>query len=216
MIAVNVKSVLPAAVLAVVVSAAAWAEDNAGPPVSGQELQAKLQYCKTCHGVSGQGYSGASPIPRLAGQQTEYIENQLLAFTDKRRENIYMFNVAHVLSPGMRTALAKHFHDLNAPPSASASKELAPAGKKIFEEGVPEKEVPACASCHGADAKGNGPFPRLAGQSAGYIVRTLTNWDKIRGKDPANPDNSAIMQPVIHGLTPPQIAEVAAYLDYLD
>jgi len=216
MIVVNTKSILPAALLSVVLGSAAWGEDKAGPQVNEAELKAKLQYCKTCHGASGQGYSGATLIPRLAGQQTEYFENQLLAFTDKRRENIYMFNVAHVLTPAMRTALAKHFHDLNAAPSASTSKDLVSAGKKIFEEGVPDKDVPACASCHGADAKGNGPFPRLAGQSSGYIIRTLTNWDKIRGKDPANPDNSAIMQPILHGLIPSQIAAVAAYLDNLE
>jgi len=216
MTTLTAKSILPVAILALVQTSAVLAQDKAGPPVSETELRAKLQYCKTCHGASGQGYSGASPIPRLAGQQIEYIENQLLAFTDKRRENIYMFNVAHVLTPNMRAALAKHFHDLNAPPSASVPKDSAAAGKKIFEEGVPDKEVPPCASCHGADAKGNGPFPRLAGQSAGYIIRTLTNWDKIRGKDPANPDNSAIMQPILHGLTPAQIVTVAAYLDNLE
>ena len=38
-------------------------------------------------------------MPRLAGQQTEYIENQLNAFIERRRQNPVMFNVAHVLNP---------------------------------------------------------------------------------------------------------------------
>ena len=40
-------------------------------------------------------------MPRLAGQQPEYIEAQLRAFIERRRTNPIMFNVAHVLSPSM-------------------------------------------------------------------------------------------------------------------
>ena len=32
-----------------------------------------------------------TPIPRLAGQQTEYMENQLKAFIERRRENKFMY-----------------------------------------------------------------------------------------------------------------------------
>jgi cytochrome c553 len=41
-------------------------------------------------------------------------------------------------------------------------------------------------------------------------------WDRVRGQDPKNPDNSAMMQPILHGLTQAQISAVAAYLDYLE
>jgi cytochrome c553 len=68
------------------------------------------------------------------------------------------------------------------------------------EEGIPNSDVPPCASCHGPQAKGDGAFPRLAGQLHDYIMRKLTNWDKERGQDPANPDTSAIMQPIAHSL----------------
>ena len=44
----------------------------------------------------------------------------------------------------------------------------------------------------------------------------MTNWDKERGQDKANPDNSAIMQPIAHNLTEAQIKAVAAYLSYLE
>jgi cytochrome c553 len=84
--------------------------------VSSQELQAKINYCKTCHGVSGQGYRGAFPMPRLVGQQPEYLENQLRAFIERRRTNPVMFNVAHVLNPSMLMGLAAHFKDLNPKP----------------------------------------------------------------------------------------------------
>jgi cytochrome c553 len=184
--------------------------------VSTRDLRDKVDYCKTCHGLSGQGFRGAFPMPRLAGQQPEYIENQLKAFTEKRRTNPVMFNVAHALSPAMLTALTNEFRELNPKPLGGAPRELTATGKKIYEEGVPGTDIPACASCHGAGAKGNGPFPRLAGQLHDYILRKLTNWSKERGQDPAKPDTSAIMEPIAHGLSPSQVAAVAAYLSYLE
>jgi cytochrome c553 len=183
---------------------------------SDRELQAKLDYCKTCHGVHGQGYHGAFPIPRLAGQQPEYIENQLRAFIEHRRENKFMFTVAHVLSPEMIKALATQFSALSPKPLAGAPKELAATGKRLYEQGITEANVPPCTNCHGPDAKGNGPFPRLAGQLDDYIVRKLANWDKERGQDPAHPDTSALMEPIAHNLSESQIKSVAAYLNYLE
>jgi len=68
---------LLATLLAIVVPGAGRAEDTG--TVSARELQAKIQYCSECHQPSGQGYRAATPIPRLAGQQTEYFQNQLHA-----------------------------------------------------------------------------------------------------------------------------------------
>ena len=127
-----------------------------------------------------------------------------------------MFNVAHVLTPAMLDALATSFHDLNPKPLGGGSAALVPEGKKIYQEGVPTADVPPCASCHGPEAKGDGEFPRLAGQLSGYVVNKLTNWTKERGQDPAKPDTSAIMQPIAHSLTEQQVKAVAAYLSYVE
>lgn len=209
-------SVLLAAACAIAVCAVARAEDKGNAAVPKQELEAKLAYCKTCHGVSGQGFRGSFPMPRLAGQQPEYLQNQLQAFIERRRTNPVMFNVAHVLSPAMLKALAEHFKDLNPKPLGGAPKDIVAAGKKIYEDGVPSAEVPPCATCHGAEAKGADAFPRLAGQLNDYIAKKLMNWSKERGQDPAKPDNSAIMQPIAHNLTEAQVQAVAAYLSYLE
>jgi cytochrome c553 len=56
----------------------------------------------------------------------------------------------------------------------------------------------------------------LAGQLDDYIFNKLTNWSKERGQNAANPDSSAIMEPIAHGLTKPQIEAVAAYVSYLE
>src|ERR1700676_3493383 len=95
---------LQTAILAVAVACAARADDQ--HTASSGSVQAKLSYCKDCHGPSAQGYRGYFPIPRLAGQQAAYLENQLRAFIEHRRTNNVMFNVAHALSTSMISALA--------------------------------------------------------------------------------------------------------------
>ena len=212
----NSKSVLLISALAILASAPVAAEDKGAAAVAPQVLKAKTDYCKTCHGLDGQGFRGSFPMPRLAGQQPEYLANQLQAFIDRRRTNPVMFNVAHVLDPAMVKALAAHFQHLNPKPLGGASNALVGEGKKIYEEGVPGANVPPCASCHQPDAKGADAFPRLAGQLPDYVYRKLTNWDKERGQDKANPDTSAIMQPIAHDLTDAQIKAVAAYVSQLD
>ena len=118
----NLRPLLLTAAFAIAVSAAAHAEDKDKAAVPKQELEAKIDYCKTCHGVSGQGFRGAFPMPRLAGQQPEYLENQLQAFIERRRTNPVMFNVAHVLSPPMLTALADAFQGSRSQAAGRSSK----------------------------------------------------------------------------------------------
>ena len=166
------------------------------PPFQARTSGPSCNIARSCHGVSAQGFLGYYPIPRLAGQQVAYIQNQLQGFSEHKRTNNIMFNVGHVLSPAMIAALANSFHDLDPKPLANAPKELVAAGKQIYEEGVAGANVPACASCHGKEAKGTGQFPRLAGQLYAYVSLQLTNWSKERrrghlrhyGADRARPD----------------------------
>ena len=210
----SLRSASLIAALAIVFFAADRAETAFAGPVSKSQLQAKLQYCKTCHGLSGQGFRGYFPIPRLAGQQPQYIENQLRAFLEHRRTNPVMLNVTHGLSPWMIPALAEQFKNLHPHPLGGGPKASMAFGKKIFEEGLPDSNVPACFACHGPDAKGHGEIPRLAGQLYWYIVKALTGWTKERGHGSAK-DLSAIMVPTTHNLTYREVEAVAAYLSYL-
>src|SRR5271167_4523350 len=61
------------------------AEDKTAATAAPKDVAAKLAYCEVCHGVSAQGFHGYYPIPRLAGQQVEYLKNQLQAFIEHRR-----------------------------------------------------------------------------------------------------------------------------------
>ena len=198
---------LQASMLALASSVACHAEERGG-------IEAKIEYCQTCHGLSAQGYRGWFPMPRLAGQQPQYIENQLRAFIERRRTNPVMQNVAHVLSPSMVSALATHFKHLDPKPIGGAPRGSVATGKRIFEEGLPESNVPACSACHGTEGKGQNEIPRLAGQLYEYMVGQLTGWAKVRGQGSAV-DTSAIMAPTAHNLTRSQVEAVAAYVSYL-
>jgi cytochrome c553 len=209
---IGLRLILQSAVLVMAFSAGAHAQERMAPARGG--LEAKLEYCKTCHGLSGQGYYGWFPMPRLAGQQPQYMENQLRAFIERRRTNPIMANVAHALSPGMVSALSAHFKSLDPRPLGGGPRGSTSLGKRIYEEGLPESNVPACSACHGTDGKGQNEIPRLAGQLYAYTVGQLTGWGKIRGQGTAV-DTSAVMAPTAHNLTRSQIEAVAAYVSYL-
>jgi cytochrome c553 len=209
---IGLRLILQSAVLAMAFSAGGHAQERMAPARGG--LEAKLEYCKTCHGQSGQGYYGWFAMPRLAGQQPQYMENQLHAFIERRRTNPIMTNVAHALSPSMVSALSAHFKALDPRPLGGAPRSPTALGKRIYDEGLPESNVPACSACHGTDARGQNEIPRLAGQLYAYTVGQLTRWGNIRGQGTAV-DTSAIMAPTAHNLTRSQIEAVAAYVSHL-
>lgn len=210
---INLRSALPTAVLALAFFATGPAEPGLAHGTAGQQIRAKLTYCKTCHGLRGQGFLGYYPIPRLAGQHRQYIENQLRAFIQKRRRNPVMFNVAHGLKPWMIPAVAASFRHLNPPPYGGAPRTYWALGRRIFLEGLPQSNVPACFACHGLHAEGHGEIPRLAGQLYWYIIRQLSGWTKERGL--GAPDLSRIMVPTTHNLNHKEIVALAAYLSTL-
>jgi len=204
---------LPVAMLtAVLLAVSGHAQDVVRADRGG--FEAKLEYCKTCHGLSAQGYRGWFPMPRLAGQQPQYLENQLHAFIERRRTNPVMANVAHALNPSMVSALAAHFRSLDPRPIGGAPRQSVATGRRIYEEGIPEANVPACSACHGTEGHGQNEIPRLAGQLYEYTVGQLTGWAKVRGQGSAV-DTSAIMAPTAHNLTRSQVEAVAAYVSNL-
>jgi cytochrome c553 len=204
---VGLQLALPMAIVAVAFST----PSHAG--VSRRSVLAKVTYCKDCHGLSAQGFRGYYAIPRLAGQQPQYLKNQLRAFVEHNRPNPIMSNVAHVLKPAMIDAIGSYFQRLNPAPLGGGPRRHVVEGRRIFQNGIPQANVAACAACHGPQATGRGEIPRLAGQVYWYVVKELTGWPKLRGQK--RPDTSIIMKPVAHSLTKSEIRAVAAYVSYL-
>ena len=214
---INLLLALPTVALAVVFSVGVKAVDADMAAGSRGYLQAKIEYCEDCHGSSGQGYVGFLTMPRLAGQTTTYLESQLRAFAEGRRDRDLFLNMAkiHGMSPTMRTALAAHFREAHPRPFGGAPRHLAAAGRRIFDDGVPEANIPACAACHGPEAQGQGPNPRLAGQLYPYLMSRLSRFPSESRRAGADIDPTATMARVAHNLTRSQMAAVAAYVSQL-
>jgi len=66
----------------------------------------------------------------------------------------------------------------------------------------------ACATCHGADLKGLGPIPRIAGRSPSYLMRQLFD---IKNGARAGP-GSAPMQATVANLSEDDMMALAAYV----
>ena len=168
----------------------------------------------------GPGLSCLLPHTAAARQQVQYLQNQFTALAGHNRDNPvakrFMVPVAES-SPAMRTAIAEYFSALKAPPAGGGPKTLMAQGKQIFEEGLPNENVPACAACHGSNGEGSDLVPRLAGQMYAYTVEQLNGWGKgYRGKDPVSPENPNTMQAIATSMTKEQITAVAAYLSRLN
>ncbi len=209
------------AVLAMLLSPAGHATSMSGKAVPKGAIRAKIQFCTECHGLSGRGYRAYYPIPQLAGQQVQYLENQFTALSGHNRDNPvakrFMVPVIESVAPEIRTAIAEYFSAIKPRPLGGGPKSLVAQGKKIFEEGLPDENVPACAACHGANAEGSDLVPRLAGQMYAYTAGQLEGWGKgYRGKDPVTPENPNTMQAIATSMTKEQIAAVAAYVSRLD
>ena len=66
----------------------------------------------------------------------------------------------------------------------------------------------ACGICHGADLRGMGPVPHLAGRSPSYLVRQM--YDMQAGT--RHGEWSALMRPVVAKLTDEDFVNIAAYV----
>jgi cytochrome c553 len=198
---------------AIVIAPAADADN--GPPASSVVSSADTdaaaqiagQVCSNCHGPGG--HSQSPLFPQLAGQQELYLAAQIRAFQNKTRgdpeAHNYMWGMATLISEPMVDALAEFYSRQPPPPGKTGNPGLVEKGKVLFEQGVPERGIAACASCHGSDAGGRSIFPRLAGQHAPYLVRQLEVIQAQLRKSP-------IMHGIIRDLKPDEIKAVAEYL----
>jgi cytochrome c553 len=167
--------------------------------------------CAWCHGPSGQGYATA---PKLAGQRSQYLENQLLSFKVHSRDNPfsqqYMWPAAANLNAQEAHDLAAYFSTLCPEPTRDGDSHLAPAGEALYRGGSPASNIPSCVACHGPNAEGIRAIPRLAGQSYYYLRRKLAQWGEGYHATAALP-----MPGIASKLSEDEIEALASYLSFV-
>jgi cytochrome c553 len=166
-----------------------------------------INLCSTCHGP--RGISTSPEFPILAAQRRGYLEAQLEAFrSHARSEKIahdFMWGIAGGLDDKMIGAVADFYAAQPPAPARPGDPALVAKGKQLFDQGVADRGIPACASCHGPDATGLADFPRLAGQHAKYVVKQLEYIQSLVRSAP-------VMHGIIKGITPDEMRAVAAYV----
>ncbi|MFP5306513.1 MAG: c-type cytochrome [Gammaproteobacteria bacterium] len=170
-----------------------------------------IEVCTRCHGSDGNG-TGDGAFPRIAGQPEEYLFAALAAYASGARHSGIMQVQALALDGQQMRALARHY--AAQPPragrpelGADAGQRLA-RGRRIAEQGLPERGVPACDSCHGAAPPRNPAFPLLRGQHASYLVLQLQLFrQERRGGSPY----AGLMSFVADRLDERTIRDVALY-----
>ncbi len=171
----------------------------------------KASACMACHGANGN--SSNPQWPNLAGQHPRYLFEQLQFYKSGERENAVMMGQAANLSEQDMKDLAVHFAG-QAPAIGEANEELAELGEQIYRGGLPEKNVPACAACHGPTAQGNpgAGYPRLSGQNAVYTANSLQAY---RSGDRGAYPGGAIMNDIAENLSDEEIQAGSSFVSGL-
>jgi cytochrome c553 len=172
----------------------------------------RMQACVMCHGQEGRA-TNTGYFPRIAGKPAGYLFNQLKHFKEGRRRNPDMNHLMRHLSDDYLREIARYFSELDLPYPAAQAHGLTPAQQRGAEalvfNGIPERQVPACVSCHGTHMAGRLPAtPGLLTLPAHYLVGQLGAW-RTDVRKATEPD---CMAEIAKRLTPEEVDVVARWL----
>ncbi|HWU68744.1 MAG TPA: c-type cytochrome [Stenotrophobium sp.] len=173
----------------------------------------KAAVCGACHGPTGN--STAPNFPKLAGQNSKYILEQLQNFKSGKRVNPIMQPQASALSDQDMQNLAVHFAAGTMSPGV-ASKDAVAIAEPIYRAGIAARGIPACAACHGPTGAGvpASGYPRIGGQHATYLASSLRRLHDMNAE--SLPDgNVKIMSSIAAKLSDKEMDALASYINGL-
>jgi cytochrome c553 len=177
------------------------------PEIQKAAEEKAVNLCSTCHGP--RGISTSSEFPILAAQRPGYLAAQIDAFRKQTRAekdaHDFMWGIAGRLDEKIVDGIAAYYAAQPPPPGRTDDPALVAKGKELFDKGLPDRGIPACASCHGANGEGIADFPRLAGQHAKYVAKQLTYIQTLTRAAP-------VMHGIVKDLSPVEIQAVATYV----
>jgi cytochrome c553 len=197
------------------------AEESAAVTGTAEAGASKAAVCTACHGLNGNSVN--PEWPSLAGQNAVYIREQLQMMKAKKRNNPVMQPIVDPLTEQDFADFGAYF-SVQTPAGLEADPSYWKAGEALFKSGDTNRNIPACAACHGPAGQGNpgSGYPALRAQHSVYTVKQLQDYlTKNRYRDPADSAtvhttrNSAMMTTIAARLSPEDIRNVASYLQGL-
>src|SRR6266567_2482056 len=177
------------------------------PDIQKAAEEKAVNLCSTCHGP--RGISTSPEFPILAAQRTGYLAAQIDAFRRQARAekdaHDFMWGIAGRLDEKIINGIAAYYAAQPRAPGRTDDPALVTKGKELFDKGLLDRGIPACASCHGANGEGIADFPRLAGQHAKYVAKQLAYIQTLTRAAP-------VMHGIVKDLTPDEMQAVAAYV----
>ena len=114
-----------------------------------------VNLCSTCHGP--RGISTSAEFPILAAQRKGYLEAQIDAFRKKTRAerdaHDFMWGIAGNLDQAIIGGIANYYSTQPAARGRIDDPALVAQGKELYDKGVSDRGIPACATCHGANGR---------------------------------------------------------------
>lgn len=191
---------------------AVFAQAPAAAPVMQRDLAAgEAKYtaiCASCHGADGN--SAVPAQPKLARQHPEYLVKQLQEFKNGKRKDgpaAVMVPFAMQLTDADMVNIAGWLASQKNKTGFAKDAKLMAEGEKIWRGGIADRNIAACAACHGANGAGlPAQYPRLGGQHADYTDTQLKAFrDGVR-------KNNAVMSQVAAKMNDREIKAVSDYV----
>jgi cytochrome c553 len=197
------------AVFACALAAPAFAQQGSAPPaplmpitLAGDAERGAViaQTCAGCHGIPG--YYNAQPayhVPRLGGQNADYVEVALQGYRRGTRGHDTMQAQASTLSDQDIADVAAYFESFEGEAQTGDTR----ASQAKIEAG--RAKAATCVACHGPEGVAAAPqWPTLAGQHENYLQIALERYKTGRRVD-------LVMNPLIAPLDEQSIEELAAF-----
>lgn len=172
----------------------------------------RMRACETCHGEES-GASRDGYYPRIAGKPAGYLFAQLKHFRDGNRHQDQMRFLLQNQTDDYLRAMAQYFSKLDWPNRPPRPRDTADgvmrAGEQLVRRGDPDRQLPACDSCHGSALTGLEPaVPGLLGLPYDYLVAQLGAW-RQGARQASEPDCMAL---IARRLNAQDIEAVAGWL----
>ncbi|MDX1563648.1 MAG: c-type cytochrome [Gammaproteobacteria bacterium] len=156
--------------------------------------------CGGCHGIeSAVNVYPTYHVPKLGGQNADYIEVALLGYRAGNRAHPTMHAQAAQMSDQDIADVAAYFASIEGEPTRGVGN----ASAAEIEAG--QAQTATCSACHGQDGVAqSAQWPTLAGQHRSYLTQSMLQYKNGERMD-------SVMAPLVAALDDETIERIATY-----